>query len=84
MQSNLRAGYELRFEIQDPQVEAVEVSGLDQPVRVSHSGQSVRFWRIPTQDATRRHLLRYTIRYSPDTPSGPRPMPVTYSVSSGA
>jgi hypothetical protein len=84
VQSNLRAGYELRFEIRDPDVEAVEIAGLGQPVSLTPGGRSVRFGRIAASDATRRHVLHYTIRYTQGARPGPRVMPVAYSVSAGA
>lgn len=84
VQTNVRADYELRFEITDPEVESVEIVGLQQPVTVSRSGTTLRMRPATTGDRVRLHALRYVIRYAQGARPGLRPIPVAYSLSSGA
>lgn len=82
--SNTRSGYELRFHIVDPDVEAVRVEGLHRPVTVTRGGTSVRFQPRSAADMKVQRALSYEIVLSKNARPGPRRMPVFYSVHAGA
>lgn len=82
--SNTRSGYELRFHIVDPDVEAVRIEGLNRPVTVTREGTSVRFQPRTSADMKVRRELSYEIVLSRDARPGARRMPVSYSVHAGA
>lgn len=83
IQSNLRSGYELRFEIVDPDVLAVEVEGFGRRLTVTPGGVSIGMEPSTNSQRTRQHLLHYRVRYAEGVRPGPRPLPVSYSVLSG-
>jgi hypothetical protein len=83
VQSNLRSGYEMRFEIVDPDVLAVEVEGFGRKLTVTPGGVSVRMEPTTNAQRTRQHLLHYRVKYAEGARPGPRPLPVAYSVISG-
>lgn len=79
IRSNMKA-YEMRFELADPEVVAVEIEGLDREVRVTREGTSLRFPAIANAERTVRRNLRYRITLAQGARPGPRPMPVMYSL----
>jgi hypothetical protein len=81
VQSNLKSGYEIRFEITDPDVIAVEIEGLGVRVTVPRSGLGVRFTPARESNHTRRHVLDYRVVLAEGVRAGPRPVPVAYSVA---
>lgn len=82
VQSNTRA-YDLRFDLADPEVVAVEIEGLDRAVRLTREGASLRFGAIANAERTLRRTLRYRITLAAGARPGPRPMPVVYSLQRG-
>jgi hypothetical protein len=84
VQSNARAPCELKVRITDPDVVAVDVEGLEEPVTVSPEGLTVQLRPTPPGgDRTRRYDLRYRLTFAEGARPGPRPMPVAYTMSAG-
>jgi hypothetical protein len=78
---NLKS-YELRFDITDPAVVAVEIEGLDHSVRVTREGTSVHFAVLAPADRRVRRTLTYRIEMAQGARPGPRAMPVAVSLKS--
>ncbi len=83
IQSNLRSGYELRFEIVDPDVIAVEVEGFGRRLTVTPRGVGIRMEPPTNPQRTRQHVLHYRVLFAEGARPGPRPVPVIYSLYSG-
>jgi len=83
VQSNMKSYYELRLEITDPDVLAVEVEGFGRKLTVTPGGASIRMQPGANPERARKHLLHYRVLYAEGARSGPRPVPVTYSLHSG-
>jgi hypothetical protein len=81
VQSNLRSSYEIRLEITDPDVLAVEIEGLGGRVTVQHGGTEVRFNPAREEGYTRRHVLDYRVFLAEGARPGQRPLPVAYFVN---
>jgi hypothetical protein len=79
IRSNL-PGYSLRFQITDPDVVAVEVTGLGRELRVTPGGAIVRFPAITAADRKLRRTLGYRLVFREGVTPGRRPMPVAYSL----
>jgi hypothetical protein len=77
---NLR-GYALRLAVHDPDVEAVEVEGLGEPLRFGAEGAVLY---MPVRDAAQRRqsrTLSYRVRFAPGARPGPRALPFSVSLS---
>lgn len=76
---NLR-GFALRFDIVDPAVAAVEVDGLDRPLRALPGGTTVYIAVQSASERRQRRTLGYRVHYAPGTVAGHRPLPVAISL----
>lgn len=68
-------GYSLRFDITDPKVNAVDVSGLGTPLTV-RAGGAVAFVGPAGGPQLLQRTLSYTVDYVEGVRSGMRPMPL--------
>ena len=75
------ASYTLQFDVVDPEVTAVDIEGLGQAVQVVGGQAIVRFVPGSSADRRVRRNLTYRIHYANGARPGPRPMPVSLSVS---
>jgi hypothetical protein len=76
--ANLRA-YDLRFDVVDPDVVAVEIDGLGAPLVVGREGGLYRVFRRATAPVRTRYALTYRVLYSSDAHPGSRPSPLRVS-----
>lgn len=78
-----RPSYALQFELTDPDVIDVEVSGLGSPVHVGSAGALVQVATSPGATSRTSHALGYRIRYAAGVSAGERPMPLRVSLEEG-
>jgi len=76
--ANLRA-YDIRFDVVDPDVVAVEIHGLGAPLVVGREGGLYRVFRRATAPVRTRYALTYRVLYSPDAHVGSRRAPLRVS-----
>ena len=76
--ANTRA-YDLRFEVVDPDVVAVEIDGLGAPLVVGREGGLYRVFRRAASSVRTRYALTYRVLYSREAQVGSRGSPLRVS-----